>query len=101
MPPDPISLFARIMVVLRLRYRLLNLHYEAAWTDSWSHRRCLHEHQTLIEAAKCAMPQGPAWYVFAVEGCTPRELNEEEQRIVNEFRFGPDRQALLPYKGKN
>jgi hypothetical protein len=101
MSPDPISLFAKIMVVLRLRYRFLNLHYEAAWTDSWSHRRCLHEHQTLIEAAKCAMPQGPAWSVFAVEGGTPRELNEEEERIVNEFRFGPDRQVLRPFTGKD
>ncbi len=49
MSPDPISVFTKIMVALRLRYRLLNLHYEAAWTDSWTHRRCLHEHRTLIE----------------------------------------------------
>src|SRR5712692_3091160 len=88
MSPDPISVFAKIMVALRLRYRFLNLHYEAAWTDSWSHRRCLHEHQTLIEAAKCAMPRGAGWYVFAVEGDTPRQLSETEDRIVNVFRFG-------------
>jgi len=87
MSPDPISVFARIMVALRLRYRFLNLHYEAAWTDSWSHRRCLHEHQTLMEAAKCAMPRGPGWYVFAVERDTPRQLSETEDQIVDEFRF--------------
>ncbi len=88
MSPDPTLRLAQIMVVLRLRYRFLNLHYEAAWTDSWSHRRCLHEHQTLIEAARCAMPRGAGWYVFAVEGDTPRQLSETEDRIVNEFRFG-------------
>lgn len=77
------------MVALRVRYRSLNLHYEAAWTDSWVHRRCQHEHQTLIEAAKCATPHGPGWYVFAVEGDTARQLHEAEDRIVNEFRFGP------------
>ena len=84
----PTLRLAQIMVVLRLRYRFLNLHYEAAWTDSWSHRRCLHEHRTLIEAAKCAMPRGAGWYVFAVDGDTPRQLSEMEDRIVNEFRFG-------------
>jgi hypothetical protein len=88
MSPDPISVFAKIMVALRLRYRLLNLHYEAAWTDSWTHRRCLHEHKTLIEAARCAMPHGAGWYVFAVEGDTPRQLGETEDRMVDEFRFG-------------
>src|SRR6266404_9915960 len=87
MSPDPISVFAKIMVTLRLRYRFLNLHYEAAWTDSWTHRRCLHEHQTLIEAARCAMPRGAGWYVFAVERDTPRQLSETEDRIVDEFRF--------------
>ena len=88
MSPDPISVFAKIMVALRLRYRSLNLHYEAAWTDSWSHRRCLHEHQTLIEAATCAMPRWAGWYVFAVEGDTARQLNDTEDRIVDQFRFG-------------
>jgi hypothetical protein len=93
MSPDPISVFAKIMVELRLRYRFLNLHYEAAWTDSWIHCRCLHEHQTLIEAAKCAMPRGAGWYVFVVEGDAPRELNETEDRIANEFRFGVEKIA--------
>jgi hypothetical protein len=88
MPPDSTLRLAQIMVVLRLRYRFLNLHYEAAWTDSWSHRRCQHQHQTLIDAARCAMPRGAGWYVFAVDGDTPRELNETEDRIVDEFRFG-------------
>ena len=88
MSPDPISVLAKIMAALRLRYRFLNLHYEAAWTDSWSHRRCLHEHRTLMDAANCAMPQGAGWYVFAVEGDAPRELNDGEEAVVNKFRFG-------------
>jgi len=61
--------------------------YEAAWTDSGSFRRCLHRHQTLIEAAKCAMPSGCGWYVVAVEGNSPRQLTDTEERMVNEFRF--------------
>jgi len=88
MSPNPISLFANIMAVLRLRYASLNLHYEAAWTESWSHRRCLHNHATLTETAKCAMPHGAGWYVFAVECGTPRELNDGEEAVVNKFRFG-------------
>jgi hypothetical protein len=31
--PDPNLHLAQIITVLRLRYRFLNLHYEAAWTD--------------------------------------------------------------------
>jgi hypothetical protein len=79
-----------IISTLRLRYKYLNLnlHYEAAWTDSGSFRRCLHRHQTLIEAAKCAMPYGAGWYVFAVNGGTPRQLTDAEDAVVNEFRFG-------------
>ena len=64
-------------------------HYEAAWNDSWHFRCCLHEHQTLVEAAKCAMPQGAGWYVIAVENGGARELTDDEARIVAEFRFGP------------
>jgi hypothetical protein len=26
-----------------------NIHYEAGWTDSWTHRRCMHKHKTLFE----------------------------------------------------
>jgi hypothetical protein len=63
------------------------LHFEAGWTDSWSHRRCMHKHKTLKEAAKCAMPTGCGWYVFAVEDDEPRELNEKEERIVHQFRL--------------
>jgi len=81
-------LLTEIMTALRLRYRSLNPHYEAGWTESWSHRRCQHEHRTLIEAAKCAMPHGAGWYVFAVDSDTPRELGETEDLIVNAFRFG-------------
>jgi hypothetical protein len=66
-----------------------NVHYEAAWTDSWSHRRCLHKHRTLLEAAECAMPNGAGWYVFAVENDEPRELRDEEDEIVNRYRFSP------------
>jgi hypothetical protein len=88
MSPDPISSLARIMATLRLRYRPLNVHYEAAWTDSGCHRRCGHAHQTLIDAANCAMPQGAGWYVFALEDGMPRQLTEDEDGIVNRFRFG-------------
>lgn len=77
-----------IISTLRLRYRLLNPHYEAGWTESWCHRRCLHEHQSLIEAAECATPHGAGWYVFAVDGGTPRELTLAEGKVVYEFRFG-------------
>ena len=77
-----------IMAALRVRFWFLNPHYEAAWTESWSHRRCLHAHLTLIEAAKCAVPHGAGWYVFAVESGKPRELNEEEEDVMNRFRFG-------------
>ena len=64
------------------------IHFEAGWTESWSHRRCFHEYQTLIEAAWCAMPQGAGWYVIAVENGTPRQLRSTEEEIVNRFRFG-------------
>jgi hypothetical protein len=63
-------------------------YYEAGWTDSWSHRRCLHQHRTLLEAAGCAAPHGAGWYVFAVEDGIPRQLKAAEDEIVNEFRFG-------------
>jgi hypothetical protein len=65
----------------------VNIHFEAGWTDSWSHRRCLHEHRTLLEAAACAAPHGAGWYVFAVEDDRPRQLKAAEDEIVNEFRF--------------
>jgi hypothetical protein len=48
----------------------------------------MHKHLTLIEAAKCGMPHGAGWYVFAVEGDMPRELTEAEDKVVNAFRFG-------------
>ena len=86
----PLSMLAELTAALRnvpSHYRLVDLYFEAAWTDSWSHRRCLHRHPTLIEAAKCAMPQGPAWYVLAVENGRSRQLTEGEEQIVDEFRF--------------
>jgi hypothetical protein len=35
------------------------------------------------------MPHGAGWYVFAVEGGRPPELSDAEDKVVNEFRFGP------------
>jgi hypothetical protein len=83
------SVIEQILLTLRFRFGLLQIHYEAAWTDSWSHRRCLHQHKTLLDAAECAMPTGAGWYVFAVENGSPRDLNETEDLAVNKFRFGP------------
>lgn len=65
-----------------------DIHYEAGWTDSWSHRRCLHKHRTLTEAAECAMPTGAGWYVFAVENGEPRQLLDAEEEVVHRYRFG-------------
>jgi hypothetical protein len=82
-----IQLLDEILAGLRSRYASLNnLHYEAAWTDSWVYCRCFHNHPTLIDAAKCGMPQ-PGFYVLAVEGSAPRELTTAEEKIVNDFRF--------------
>lgn len=64
-----------------------DLHFEAGWTDSWSHRRCLHQHATLLEAAECAAPHGCGWYVFAVRNGFPRELFDDENEIIDRFRF--------------
>jgi hypothetical protein len=63
-----------------------NVYYEGAWTESWTHRRCRHHHRTLFEAAECAIPEGPAWYVFAVENGKPRELTPIEETGLEEFR---------------
>jgi hypothetical protein len=65
-----------------------DIHYEAGWTDSWSHRRCLHNHRTLIEAADCAKPTGAGWYVFAIENDEPRQLLDAEEKVLNRYRFG-------------
>ena len=83
----PIQLLNQIMTGLRYRYASLNgVHYEAGWTDSWVHVRCFHKHPTLIDAAKCGMPQ-PGFYVLAVDGGSPRELTKDEDEIVDRFRF--------------
>jgi hypothetical protein len=83
-------LVVEIFASLRVRYANLNRHYEAAWTESWCHRRCEHFHETLIDAAKCAEKQGqPGWYCFAVEFDQPRQLNPQEEWDVHEFKFGP------------
>ena len=63
-------------------------HYQAGWTDSWSHRRCLHKHRTLEAAAKCAAQYGAVGYVFAVEGGVGRELRATEENVVRAIRFG-------------
>jgi hypothetical protein len=34
------------------------------------------------------MPTGAGWYVFAVEDEEPRALRDDEDEIVNRFRFG-------------
>jgi hypothetical protein len=34
------------------------------------------------------MPTGAGWYVFAVEDEEPRALRDDEDEIVNHFRFG-------------
>jgi|SRR6516165_60482 hypothetical protein len=65
-----------------------DIHFEAGWTDSWGHRRCMHEHESLIEAAKCGSQHGCGWYVFAVEKGEARPLSIPEDEIVNPFRFG-------------
>ena len=65
-----------------------NIHFEGCWTHSWQHHRCYHEHQTLVEAARCVMSTGAGWYVIAVEDGTPRQLRSSEEEIVNRFRFG-------------
>ena len=81
-----------IMVGLRVRYASLNnIHYEAAWTDSWCDCRCMHAHQTLSDAAQCGLPRGAGWYVLAVEGGKLRELTTAEDQIVNNFRFTEER----------
>ena len=82
------ALLTQILTSLRIRYAALNTHYEAGWTDSWSHRRCEHAHHSLIDAAKCAMPHSAGWYVFAVDIDGPCELTDEEDRVVNRYRFG-------------
>jgi hypothetical protein len=84
----PAQLLNDIMVGLRMRYASLNnIHYEAAWTDSWCDCRCMHVHQTLSDAAQCGLPRGAGWYVLAIEDGELRELTTVEDKIVNEFRF--------------
>ena len=90
---EPPKLVAEIFGALSLRFRTLNLYYEAGWTDSFCHRRCMHEHPTLIEAAECGMPHGAGWYVFAVERGTPRQLQGDQEETVDRFRFGAMRGA--------
>jgi hypothetical protein len=82
------SLLSEIVCCLRSRYASLNdIHYEAAWTESWIHQRCYHPHKSLLEAARCAMPNRAGWYVLAVENATPRELHQHEDAQVDRFRF--------------
>jgi hypothetical protein len=85
----PLAHLALIINGLRRRFAALNTYYEAGWTDSWCHRRCEHVHETLIAAARCGMQHGCGWYVFAVEFGSPRQLTNDEDKRVNEFRFGP------------
>jgi len=71
---------------LELKLSRSGVTYEGAWTESWCHRRCQHRHKTIEEAAECVSPQGPAWYVFAVENGRARELSAVEQSSLEEFR---------------
>jgi hypothetical protein len=48
---------------------------------------CDHNHGTLIEAAQCAEPTGCGWYVIGVQDGEARQLTDEEDEIVNRFRF--------------
>ena len=81
-------LLHEIVSSLRMRFSALNgIRYEAGWTESWIHQRCDHAHKTLLEAAKCAIPNGAGWYVLAVEGGTPRELNQQENNLVDACRL--------------
>jgi hypothetical protein len=77
----------KLVVEIIETLRSKSLRYEAAWTDSFCHRRCEHEHTALIEAAECAAPHGAGWYVIAVENGTSRQLDGLEEDVVNNFRF--------------
>jgi hypothetical protein len=77
-----------LISTLRLLYKVLNPNYEASWTRELDPPSLHAQHPTLIEAAKCAMPHGAGWYVFAVEGDMPRELTDAEDKVVKELRFG-------------
>lgn len=72
------------------------LYYEAGWTDSWSHRRCFHQHKTIQAAAECVQPYGAYGYVFAVEDGKERELRASEELAYRAIRFGktPNRNQL-------
>jgi hypothetical protein len=92
------DLIVEIFGTLKLRFKhLLNptLYYEAGWTDSFCHRRCMHQHATLLEAAECGMTMPAGWYVFAVEDGTPHQLLGYEEDVVNEFRFSKVKKAAL------
>ena len=77
--------FNGMMLEVRSQFPAI-VRYEGAWTDSWTHRRCMHQHRTLREAAECVIPEGPAWYVFAIQNGRPRELTDAEERNLEEFR---------------
>ena len=82
-----VQLLNDIVSGLRMRYASLNdIHYEAAWTDSWCDCRCMHAHQTLSAAARCGLPRAAGWYVLAVERGEPRQLTTVEDKIVNDLR---------------
>jgi len=82
-PVEAFKLLVEIFDTLRSK----SLHYEAAWTDSFCHRRCEHQHPTLKEASECAAPHGAGWYVIATQNGTSRQLLGDEEDVVNQFRF--------------
>ena len=84
-----------VEIIETLHSKSVSLSYQAGWTDSFCHRRCMHEHPTPMEAAECGMPHGAGWYVLAVEDGTPRQLLGDEEDVVNEFRFEARNQQVL------
>jgi len=65
-----------IITSLRVRFWFLNPYYEAAWTDSWCHRHCLHAHGTLIDAAKM---RDAAWCRMVRLRCRKRQTTGIER----------------------
>jgi hypothetical protein len=82
----PVGAFKLVVEIIET-LRSKNLRYEAAWTDSFCHRRCEHEHPTLKEAVECAAPHGAGWYIIATENGVSRQLDGLEEEVVNKFRF--------------
>jgi len=93
-----------ILASLLARFWYINVYYEAAWTDSWCHRHCLHAHQTLIDAAKCAMPHGAA-RTNARKDARPVRRRESEdceggEKALGEGSGASEESGIVPSRGK-